>query len=191
MGLKIGGFHCLRLERFVKNKHSSLRGPFISYSEMKCCKYDSVYWCHFNVPTSDESLKHPNVPEEISVGNCVIIWICIVVFFVVLVELLHFGVYKYEEWEQQVPVENALVRAPRNSVVCTIKIWRLSWVSRSIIDDSRTINYKNIMILNDTFGVVIMMPQLASLIDNLRSIIYDRCMKSCNSMTTFSIKGSV
>lgn len=50
----------------------------------------------------DENLKYPNVKEEISVGECVIIWTCIVLVFVPLVELLHFAVYEFSEWEQMV-----------------------------------------------------------------------------------------
>ena len=34
--------------------------------------------------------------------HCVLIWICIVLFFVPLIELLHFGAYKFTEWEEQV-----------------------------------------------------------------------------------------
>ncbi len=50
------------------------------------------------------------------------------------------------------------------SDACTIN------VSRSVIDGSRSINYKNVMIVNDTR----MMPQLgASLTDDSRSIIYN------------------
>ena len=56
---------------------------------------------------ADESLKHPNIPEEISVGNCVIIWICIVVFFLILIEVLHFRAYKYEEWEQLISAQRS------------------------------------------------------------------------------------
>ncbi len=54
------------------------------------------------------------------------------------------------------------------SAACTIN------VSRSVIDDSRSINYKTIMIINDTSRVIIMTPQLgASLTDNSRSIVYN------------------
>ncbi len=50
------------------------------------------------------------------------------------------------------------------SDACTIN------VSGSVIDDSRSINYKNVMIVNATR----MMPQLgASLTDDSRSIIYN------------------
>ncbi len=46
-------------------------------------------------------------------------------------------------------------------------------VSRSTVDDSRSINYKNIMIVNDTSRVVRMRPQLgASLTNDSRSVIY-------------------
>jgi hypothetical protein len=48
-------------------------------------------------------------------------------------------------------------------------------VSRSITDDSRGINYKNIMIVIYTSRVIRMMPQLgASLTDDSRSVIWDR-----------------
>ena len=56
---------------------------------------------------SDQDLKHPIKEEEISVGNCVIIWICIVLFFVPLVELLHFGVYRYKDWEDQIKAQQS------------------------------------------------------------------------------------
>ncbi len=50
-------------------------------------------------------------------------------------------------------------------------------VSKSTIDSSRSINYKNIMIVNDTSRVVSMTLQLgASLTNDSRSIIYDRDM---------------
>jgi hypothetical protein len=46
-------------------------------------------------------------------------------------------------------------------------------VSRSIIDNSRSINYKNILIINDASRVIRMMPQLGtSLTDDFISIIY-------------------
>jgi hypothetical protein len=54
------------------------------------------------------------------------------------------------------------------SDACTIN------VSKSTIDDSRSINYKHIMIVINTLIVARMMPQLgASLTDDSRSIIYD------------------
>ncbi len=47
-------------------------------------------------------------------------------------------------------------------------------VCKSIIGNSKSINYKNIMIVNDTSRVVRMMPQLGtSLTDYSRSIIYN------------------
>jgi hypothetical protein len=50
-------------------------------------------------------------------------------------------------------------------------------VSRSVIDDSRSINYKNIMIVNHTSRVVRMTAQFgASLADDSRSVIYNRNM---------------
>lgn len=52
----------------------------------------------------DENLKHPFLKEEITVGECVIIWTAVVVFFVSLVELLHFSVFKYRGWESQMMV---------------------------------------------------------------------------------------
>jgi len=59
-----------------------------------------------------------------------------------------------------------------------------------IINVSRSINYKDIMIINDTFGVVIMMLQLGALLTyDSRSIIYDRCMNTGHSMMTLSIMG--
>ncbi len=49
-------------------------------------------------------------------------------------------------------------------------------VSKSVIEDSRSINYKNIMFANDSSRVVRMKAQLgAPLTDDSRSIIY-----SCN-----------
>jgi hypothetical protein len=55
------------------------------------------------------------------------------------------------------------------SDACTIN------VSRSVINNSWSINYKNIMIVNDKSRVVRMTPQLvASLTDNSKSVIYDR-----------------
>ncbi len=50
-------------------------------------------------------------------------------------------------------------------------------VPRSIIDDSRSINYKKIMIVNETPRVVRMTPQLGvSLTDDSRSVTYNRNM---------------
>jgi len=46
--------------------------------------------------------------------------------------------------------------------------------SMSIIDNYRSLNYKNIMIINYTSRVIRMMPQLGtSLTDDSRSVIYD------------------
>jgi hypothetical protein len=51
-------------------------------------------------------------------------------------------------------------------------------VSKSVNEDSRSINYKNIMFVNDTSRVARMMAQLgASLTDYSGSIIY-----SCNCL---------
>ena len=44
----------------------------------------------------DENLKHPNVKEEIKVGECFLIWACIVVFIVPAIELLHVTVFQRE-----------------------------------------------------------------------------------------------
>ncbi len=50
-------------------------------------------------------------------------------------------------------------------------------VSRNIIDDFKSINYKNIVIMNGTSRVIRMMPQLGeSLTDSSISAIYDRNM---------------
>ena len=47
-------------------------------------------------------------------------------------------------------------------------------VSRNIIDDFKSINYKNIVIMKGTSRVIRMMPQLGeSLTDNSISAIYD------------------
>jgi hypothetical protein len=48
-------------------------------------------------------------------------------------------------------------------------------ISRNIIDDFKSINYKTIVIMKCTSRVIRMMPQLGeSLSDNSRSAIYDR-----------------
>ncbi len=48
-------------------------------------------------------------------------------------------------------------------------------ISRNIIDDFKSINYKNIVIMKGTSRVIRMMPQLGeSLADNSISAIYDR-----------------
>ncbi len=67
-------------------------------------------------------------------------------------------------------------------------------VSRSVIDDSRSINYNNIMIVNDTSRVVRMIPQLgAPLSDDFRSVIYNRNMfiiqanGQCSKLTKLSV----
>ncbi len=50
-------------------------------------------------------------------------------------------------------------------------------ISRNILDDFKSINYKTIVIMNGTSRVIRMMPQLGeSLADNSRSAIYDRNM---------------
>ncbi len=47
----------------------------------------------------------------------------------------------------------------------------------NVIDESRSINYKNIMIINYTYRLIRMTPQLgASLTDDFRSIIYNHTM---------------
>lgn len=45
----------------------------------------------------DESIKHPNLEEEISVGVCFLIWAFIVVLIVPAVELLHVTVFEVAE----------------------------------------------------------------------------------------------
>jgi len=57
------------------------------------------------------------------------------------------------------------------SNACTIN------VLMSVIDDCSVINYKNIMVVNDTSRVIRMTTQLgASLTDDSRSIIYNHNM---------------
>jgi hypothetical protein len=67
-------------------------------------------------------------------------------------------------------------------------------VSRSVIDDSRTTNYNNIIIVNDTSRVVRMMPQLgASLTDDSSCVIYNCNMfiiqanGQCSKLTKLSV----
>lgn len=50
-------------------------------------------------PFTDESIKYPLIDETISVENCVLIWILIVLFVVSMVEGLLFFVYKFETLE--------------------------------------------------------------------------------------------
>ncbi len=45
----------------------------------------------------DESIKHPDVKEEISVGVCFVIWACVVLLIVPALEVLHGAIFK-ETW---------------------------------------------------------------------------------------------
>jgi hypothetical protein len=54
------------------------------------------------------------------------------------------------------------------SDACTVN------VSRSIINNSKSINYKNNMIVNDTSGDIRITPQLGASLTNVsRTVIYD------------------
>lgn len=56
---------------------------------------------------NDNSIKYPNLPEEITVGECVLIWSCIVILLVPAIEFLHITVFEHTE-------------GPR--------VWRIPWV---------------------------------------------------------------
>ncbi len=44
----------------------------------------------------DESIKHPNLKEEISVGQCIAIWVAIALLVVPGVEVMHHAVFKHD-----------------------------------------------------------------------------------------------
>lgn len=50
----------------------------------------------------DQSIKHPDLPEEISVGECVLIWALIVVLLVPAIEFLHVTVFDHGEHPSRV-----------------------------------------------------------------------------------------
>jgi len=54
----------------------------------------------------DENLKHPFIEEEISITDCVVIWFGIVLTVVPLVEVIHFAMFDYTEWEHQMRSRN-------------------------------------------------------------------------------------
>jgi len=50
---------------------------------------------------NDENIKHPYKEEEISITECVVIWFGIVLVILPSVEVLHFAIFEYKEWEIQ------------------------------------------------------------------------------------------
>lgn len=48
----------------------------------------------------DQNLKHPEVEEKISVGECVIIWGCIAVFIVTTTEFIFCQVHTFPGWDE-------------------------------------------------------------------------------------------
>ena len=49
----------------------------------------------------DENLKHPQLEEEITVGECVLIWTLIVLVVVPSVELIYFAIYAFDHWNEE------------------------------------------------------------------------------------------
>ena len=72
----------------------------------------------------DESLKHPNVLETISVGACVAIWAFIIILVVPAVEILIFSVYDCYEWDQE--MSRRLTADPNSKVAKCMA--RIPWV---------------------------------------------------------------
>ncbi len=52
----------------------------------------------------DESIKHPDVDEEITVGQCFAIWTAIVLLIVPGVELMHHAVFKQDPPQPKISV---------------------------------------------------------------------------------------
>ena len=58
--------------------------------------YQRGFYC------DDQAIKHPDLPEEISVGECVLIWALIVVLLVPAIEFLHVTVFDHGEQPSRV-----------------------------------------------------------------------------------------